>query len=405
MPKVLFTNVFFSPDSFGGATVVVEQLAECMTGFAGYEVAAVSVMSRPEYPHYAVVKMQANGVTNYCINLPEGRSIEQRYRGSELAEPFRRVLDAVMPDVVNVHCIQELGAECMDIIAARDTPIVLSVHDFWWLCERQFMINKQGVFCGKSRIEPSLCVGCVDSMAASKRRDAYLRGQLDKAAFLTFPSDYARELYVRSGLPADRCITLKNGINFPSGNYWGLRDDRKRKQEGITFGFVGGPGFIKGWNEIKQAAKSLNNAIANFHVVNGPAGSDWWGGEHLEALPGNWQVVERYTAESMDLFFSEIDVMLFPSRWKETFGLTVREALARGVYVVVSDAGGAAEDCRDGIDSTVLPFDFKSSDLASVMEALIEQGVPQFDPPKLHSKRGQALELKSIVESVLRGSD
>jgi glycosyltransferase involved in cell wall biosynthesis len=58
----------------------------------------------------------------------------------------------------------------------------------------------------------------------------------------------------------------------------------------------------------------------------------------------------------MDAFFSEIDVLLFPSQWKESFGLSVREALARDVWVIATDAGGVVEDCIDGTNATIIPM-------------------------------------------------
>jgi len=50
----------------------------------------------------------------------------------------------------------------------------------------------------------------------------------------------------------------------------------------------------------------------------------------------------------MDDFYAEIDVLLFLSQWKETFGLTIREALARGIRVIQTDSGGTTE--WDGAD-------------------------------------------------------
>ena len=38
-----------------------------------------------------------------------------------------------------------------------------------------------------------------------------------------------------------------------------------------------------------------------------------------------------------------MDVLLFPSLWNESFGLTVREAIARDVFVLSSDCGGPGE--------------------------------------------------------------
>ena len=64
------------------------------------------------------------------------------------------------------------------------------------------------------------------------------------------------------------------------------------------------------------------------------------------AIGGQWArswCEPAYRQDEMDAFFSAIDVLLFPSQWKESFGLTVREALARDVWVIATDCGGPAE--------------------------------------------------------------
>ena len=41
--------------------------------------------------------------------------------------------------------------------------------------------------------------------------------------------------------------------------------------------------------------------------------------------------------------YSEIDILIVPSKWKETFGLIVLEGVSFGVKVFVSDSVGAKE--------------------------------------------------------------
>jgi O-antigen biosynthesis protein len=68
------------------------------------------------------------------------------------------------------------------------------------------------------------------------------------------------------------------------------------------------------------------------------------------------EIVPAYTQSNIDDFFAGIDVLLFPTQWKESFGLTVREALARNVWVIATDAGGVVEDIKPGQNSFIVPF-------------------------------------------------
>ena len=49
-------------------------------------------------------------------------------------------------------------------------------------------------------------------------------------------------------------------------------------------------------------------------------------------------------------------MLLFPSQWKESFGLTVREALARNVWVIACGEGGVGEAIRDGDNGELIPM-------------------------------------------------
>ena len=68
------------------------------------------------------------------------------------------------------------------------------------------------------------------------------------------------------------------------------------------------------------------------------------------------EVVPAYTQQTIDDFFADIDVLLFPTQWKESFGLTVREAIARNVWVIATDAGGVTEAIRHGENGLIIPF-------------------------------------------------
>jgi len=53
--------------------------------------------------------------------------------------------------------------------------------------------------------------------------------------------------------------------------------------------------------------------------------------------------------------FTDCDVVVFPSRWQEPFGLSGAEALAHGVPVVAFDTGGVREWLDDGHGGFVVP--------------------------------------------------
>ena len=55
-------------------------------------------------------------------------------------------------------------------------------------------------------------------------------------------------------------------------------------------------------------------------------------------------------------FYTDIDVLIAPSIWPESFGLVTREAALRNKWVIAADAGGLAEDIIEGETGFVFPM-------------------------------------------------
>ncbi|OJO95916.1 hypothetical protein BK333_25605 [Escherichia coli] len=116
-----------------------------------------------------------------------------------------------------------------------------------------------------------------------------------------------------------------------------------------------------------------------------------------------------FTQAEIDDFYAGIDVLLYPTQSKESFGLTVREALIRDVWVITSDAGGAAEDIIVGENGLVIPFNNESKDLSKAVSETIEYFAKR-DPtrpltlPHSHIRNfdEQYEELSSIYLDVLK---
>ncbi len=69
---------------------------------------------------------------------------------------------------------------------------------------------------------------------------------------------------------------------------------------------------------------------------------------------------------------SGIDVLLFPSQWPESYGLTVREALTRGVWPVGSNLGAVAEAVEDGVNGSLITVDGTHRPLADALAWILD---------------------------------
>lgn len=397
--RILVTNVFFAPQSYGGATIVAEETAKILAA-RGAHVTAISGHCRPDLHDYALTRAQVNGIDSFLINLPARRSYQEVYRNPRVSTVFRRLLDAVEPDIVHAHCLQDLGINLLDDAASAGIPSILSVHDFWWVCERQFMIRMDNSFCGQNPIRPEICDACVKDAGASQIRRSALHRAAEQTAAITYPSDYARSLHQRSGFGDGTGIVWPNGITPPGDEFLAQQARRRRDDPRLTFGFVGGPAHVKGWPLIQRVFSKLPRDDFNGVVVDGSLRGTWWTQSMLRPLRGNWRIAPRFAQAEADEFYSKIDVLLFPSQWKETYGLVIREALARGIRVLQTDGGGSTE--HDGPDRA-LSFPIGDSDAAfsAAVLQVLDDHPRQMPSTPFISFADQATQLEKIMLQIL----
>lgn len=361
--RLLVVNVLYPPQAFGGATIVADQTAQFLAEWGD----DLLVVTADQYGGLAGSLHRYNWQGIPVISVAIDGSHAGGYRNRSFATRFAEIAEAFRPDAVLVHCIQSVGASFLEYCESRNIPRVIFVHDAWWLCERQFMISRGGSYCFQKQINADVCRYCVDDPNATQLRDEYLRQRLEKAASILFPSAFFRDLYVASGISADRCHVVKNGVRPPSSHSGRKPVSRNRR---VRFGFVGGVGPIKGADLIKEVFERLERTdyelvcVDNMMNLGAPTAqfSDWIVSGRLRRLPG-------YTQQTIDEFFERIDVLLFPSQWKESFGLAVREALIRHKWVIATDGGGTTEDIVSGVNGTVIPL---GHDIGPLRAAVLE---------------------------------
>jgi glycosyltransferase involved in cell wall biosynthesis len=314
------------------------------------------------------------------------------------------LLDAIRPDVVHAHSIQGFGASILRLCQERNIPTIVTLHDAWWLCDRQFMVRGDNRYCFQTTIDLKLCQACLPHARHLDERMRIMMGVLRNATLLLSPSGSHRDLYLANGLQPDRLLVNRNGIRMP-----GRPRLPRTPGSPLRFGYVGGNEPIKGFHLIRKVFESLKSPDWELVLVDNTLNlgfrsidvSAW-------KTKGSIRVVPAYTQDGLDAFFDGIDVLLFPSQWKESFGLTVREALARHVWVVSTEGGGPAEEILDGINGTLIPLDGRPARLASAVQTLLDASErfnsyanPYADT--LASYDSQAEELLRMIRTVLPG--
>lgn len=402
--RVLGVNIFFEPRSFGGATIVAEQVARRINAGASIDYGILTSLPTSEVHPYKVVRYQSSAAEVFAMGLPFEGNPAFDFDNPYPTIAFREILRAWAPDVVHLHSIQGFGVQLAEVCQSEGIPFVVTAHDAWWICARQFMITNEGKYCHQRKVDLSVCAKCVVNPALNPYRQFRLHEVLSQADRLIVPSEFFRGLYIDNGFSPVRTVVNKNGVVPPR------RKAARGPSSGrpLRLGFVGGEGPAKGSELIKQVLREMpEHTNYELLVVDGALNlgrrvifeSTW-------SIPGALRIVPAYTQETIDDFFDGVDVLLFPTQCKESFGLTVREAMIRDVWVIATDAGGAVEDIVPGENGDVVPLEDDGAGFKAAVKRLFE------DPDSLDGYRNrhidmirvfdeQAAELIALLEDVV----
>ena len=166
------------------------------------------------------------------------------------------------PDVVHVHSIQQFGAGLVRACQFAGVPYVVTVHDAWWLCARQFMVKADDEYCYQTAIDVKICAQCMPHLGHLQGRLDMLRQGLLGAALVISPSASHAALYRANGVPADRLVVNRNGIRMPA------RARPRREPGPLRFGYVGGNEAVKGERVIRKAFEGLRRGDWVLRVVD-----------------------------------------------------------------------------------------------------------------------------------------
>lgn len=132
-------------------------------------------------------------------------------------------------------------------------------------------------------------------------------------------------------------LHLKNGRVLPI-THSGINDNRHKKlweTKILRIGFIGNTTPYKGLPLLIKVLKKMPDPkIWKLNIWGGKTGKE-----------KNWPIYYRgkFDNRSVATVYGEMDVLIVPSIWKETFGFVVLEALSYGVPVIVSENVGAKD--------------------------------------------------------------
>ncbi|HYZ21530.1 MAG TPA: glycosyltransferase [Rhodopila sp.] len=397
---IMEVNLLFRPQSYGGATIVAEAMVDHLRTRSDTRFSVVTTSPAGWLKTYSIERSEEDGVTIFRLGLQDRPGWASDTWNETIAESFRHILRAQRPDVVHFHAMQGLGAACLRVCHEEGIPYVVTAHDAWWVCARQFLVKEDGRYCGQHKIDFDVCATCVPHIGAAALRNTRLRHALQDAALLLTPTRHWREFYIANGFPADRVAVNGNGIDLPANA------KPNEAPERLRFGFVAGTHPVKGFPILKQAFEQLPRDDWELILINQDLliGRDSFADVQWQ-VRGTIRTIPPFEPADRDAFYDQIHVLLFPSQWPESFGLTVREALARNKWVIATDRGGAAEAITPGVNGTLIPIGDDPAPFVKAVQDLLDRkpdlrGWVNPHRDQLRDFATQAAELREMLAAV-----
>ncbi|MGO2958221.1 MAG: glycosyltransferase [Acetobacter sp.] len=400
--SVVSVNVYFAPRSFGGATFVAEEMVKYLTQKPDITVSVFTSRPDMEWRANAAIRYRVYDCNVMGVRVPPDGDRVAGIDNPLATESFRQWLHTVRPDIVHLHATQGLGLGLTRACLEAGIPYVITLHDAWWLCDRQFMVTGEGNFCFQNKIDLRICQMCEPSARHLHERATMMRVALRNAALLLVPSQSHKNLFIANGIPEEKFVVNRNGFVWPAKP----RVPRKPGQP-LRFGYVGGAETVKGYPLIRKVFEHLKTGRWELMLVDNKLSLGI-----RSVFPEAWKVkgviktVPAYTQSTMDNFYNGIDVLLFPSQCKESYGLTVREALARDIWVVVTEPGGQVEDVVEGENGTIIPIGSNPIHLQKAVEDLLSKEAALLTYENPHKDRlatfdMQGRELEEILRTIV----
>ena len=157
--KLLMLNVYFAPQSVGGATRVVQDQVRALCDDLGdqWDVTVlctdadqwmVDVNDKDQPSADSINLWEIERVLPLHVHAWHGARVVRlsvpskswaHHHDVSVENLCRRWFSKEHFDLIHCHCVQELGIGPLQVAAELGLPYVVTLHDGWWLSQRQFL--------------------------------------------------------------------------------------------------------------------------------------------------------------------------------------------------------------------------------------------------------------------------
>ncbi|MUG96764.1 glycosyltransferase [Scytonema sp. UIC 10036] len=319
----------------GGEDGVVQTEKSLLEAY-GHQICLVEVTNKDITNHWSKVTAGISAIYSHSA----------KQRVSKEIEHFR-------PDVVHVHnFFPLLSPSIYDACLENQLPVVQTLHNYRLVCPKA-MPFRQGKICedciGELIPWQSIMYGCYrnsrlqSSVVAAMTTWHRLRGTWQEKvdAYIVF-TQFQKEKMLLAGLPSEKIHIKPNFVLTPKNS-----PQNERRNNYLLF--VGRLSEEKGISLLIDTYLKNNLSVPLKIVGDGPLRQELQ--DKLENTSAEKAIEflgfqDKATVLSL---MKKAQLLVFPSIWYEGFPLTIAEAFACGLPVLVPKLGGMAEIVEDGV--------------------------------------------------------
>jgi glycosyltransferase involved in cell wall biosynthesis len=376
--RVAQVSAHFPPNFVSGGTLVPQRIARAVADAGHESLVYAGYLDESRTPLETWTETDGDVTVRWVVITPWTAWDDPRNTlNADVEADFRQWLGQVRPDVVHLHSLQTLGGSLVRAAKDSGARVVVTMHDFWWFCARQFLATKDLRPC-------SLVVSCgtcpcqVDH-AWLEERNARIAPFLADADLVLAPSASAARVFLANGVPAEKLEVDENGlvdVAAPRQDLIPATADGVEAGTEVRLMYAGGADPMKGLDILLAAVQDLGS-VPGWRL-------DLYGvdAERAGAVPEQVRPRPAYTPGELAEVLAAHDVLVLPSVVRESHSILTREALAAGLAVVCSDTLGPEEAVDHGRNGLVVPAADAPS-LAGALRALVTE------PDRLAAMKGQ----------------
>ncbi len=312
-------------------------------------------------PYKVIIKKLSSNLITIGINTPwhHFHKFESEYKNEKVDEIFKTYLMKINPDIVHIQHLIGLSSDIINIVKENKIPLVLHLHDFWYLCRRGQLIRQDMSICRDINLHE--CAGCFikdeeNKAEKVKKRQEHMFSLLKRPDLIISPSRFLKSIYNNNKI--DNILYSDNGMNK---SYF--KNIKKKPSNKTRFGFIGTFIETKGVHVLIDAFKNLDNPNAKLHLYGFfPETALHYKEPIMKKIENSTNIHfhGRYHYKNITKVFSNIDCLVVPSLWYENSPLTIHEAYLCNTPVIASNIGGMAEYVKN--NKTGLLFELGNTD-------------------------------------------